>query len=164
MLHVPPLQSFLLLFIITHTKKVQTVTARTMSFSPPSHESHLPPNTPNIYFDNRNARDHALRCATKSNAAAACLSISVRYTNSRKLQRQQIGYLEAKIFLWPVCTPFSNVSKLRSRRQISNTVTTGLTYSSLSVNINITGTFSHFLYRASWYTCLIQTDKLHFSS
>jgi len=92
------------LLILTHTKKVQTMKAWTTSFSPPSHESHPPPNTPNIYFDSRNAHDHALRCATGSNAAAASLSISVFYTNSSKLQRQQIGYLEAKIFLSPVHT------------------------------------------------------------
>jgi len=137
------------LFILTHTQKVQTVRAWTTSFSPPSHESHLPPNTPNICFDSRNAHYHALRCATGSNAAAARLSISVFYTNNCKLQRQQIGYLEAKIILSPVYTPFSIVSKLRVRRQITNSVNTELTYSSLPVDINIPGTFSHSVGRAS---------------
>ena len=85
-------------------------------------------------------------------------------SNNCKLQRQQIGYLEAKIFLSPVYTAFSNVSKLRSRRQISSSVTTCLTYSSLPVDTNIPGNcFSHSVDRASWYTWSIQTNRVHFS-
>jgi hypothetical protein len=55
-----PPNTCLHLFILTYTKKAQTVNARAMSFSPSSYESHLPPDTPNIYFDSRNAHGHAL--------------------------------------------------------------------------------------------------------